>query len=566
MSPTRVAKRRSGRKTYRVGPPKGVRTTRDPYDDPPDLLYDLVNGYIPDLPGQSGAYWRPGFTLLNGGNAIYTDPFDRPFRGQGIYTHAMLDGSTLNFIVLFGRLYRVNAALTSFENVTPVGPTIDPSPSTRVSFVSLNGQLVVSDGVNRPWVSTDPTASPLVGTYIDYDGLGSGWTSKPPFLYGGGIIFPLIQVNGVARGTDVSWTEPGSATIGLQQPDFDNNWTLATSNAGVIYAGVADNSGFYYFRGLSIGRATGVLGPDLASSATEDSVSFNVGAQAAQTIQQFGDSFYFCDAVGRPWRYTPGLPPVPIWEQMRAIVDDSAVAFQTTTAITATSAIEPTLNLWLVAIWSPNPSQQASPTELYAFDAKSGTYLGRWIIGPGIAIDCIGTFTDNAGRVTLIVLGSKLEGQAQRGYVWAMNSISAIPSFITTEAGVLITTEGGRPITTEGEFAVWKDNGEVPRLEAVTPRIGFDADTNLFVDQATIITGTDAPVSVSVGTSAMTETLEGIPEPSLSRDDTYRLVVGCEAFGRGPQVTIRALAAETQGSLQSVSVVAVESAAGWDDA
>ena len=48
-------------------------------------------------------------------------------------------------------------------------------------------------------------------------------------------------------------------------------------------------------------------------------------------------------------------------------------------------------------------------TQLFVFDAKSGTYMGRWVIGDGIAIDCIGTFTDNAGRVTLIVLGSKLD-------------------------------------------------------------------------------------------------------------------------------------------------------------
>lgn len=564
MSPTRTAKRRaSSRQRYTVGPFKGVRTTRDPYDDPPDLLYDLVNGYIPDMPGKSGVYWRPGFVLLNGGNPIYTSA--TPFRGQGGDSHPALDGSTINFIAMGGHLFRVDATLSSFTDVTPVGVTIDPAITTRVSFISLIGNLVVSDGVNRPWVATNLTATPITGTYIDYDGAGVSWSSKPPFLYGGGIVYPLIQVNGVPRGADISWTEPGSVTIGLQQPNYDNNWTLSSSNSSIVNAGAGTNSAFYYFRGLSIGSATGVLGPDLASSATEDSVSFNVGAQAAQTIQQFGDSFYFCDALGRPWRFTPGSPPVPIWEQMRAIVDDATLAFQTTTAITATSAIEPTLNIWLVGIWSPNPSQQAPVTELYAFDAKSGTYMGRWIIGAGIAIDCITTFTDNAGRVTLIVMGSKDAAPATNGYVWSFNSLSSIPSFLTTEAGVLITTEGGRDITTEGQFAIWKDNDMVPMLKAVTPRIGYDPDTNLFVDMATVITGTDAPVSVAVGSSAMAETVEGTPEPSLSRDDTFRLVVGCEAFGRGPQLTVQSLAAETQGSLQSVSIVAVESAAGWDD-
>lgn len=563
-SRTRRSSPPSGPTTYTVGPFKGVRTTTDPFDDPPDLLVNLQNGYIPDPAGGSGVYGRPGFNLLNGGVPIYTNA--SPFRGQGVYSHPALDGSTTNFIVMGGRLFRVNATLTTFDDVTPVGVTIDPSVTTRVTFVSLIGNLVVSDGVNRPWLATNLASTPITGTYIDYDGTGVAWSSKPPFLYGGAIFFPLIQVNGIARGTDLSWCEPGQPTIGYQQSTFDNNWTLETASSGEIFAGRGTNTALYYWRGLSIGSATGPVGPNLASTATEDAIAFNVGTQSPQTIQQFGNAFFFCDAIGRPWRFVPGQAPEPIWYQMRGIVSQQTVGFPTTTALVATSVIEPTLNLWLVGIWSPTPSTQAQVTQLFAFDAHTGTYMGFWNIGLGTAIDYIGSFTDSAGRVTLVVLGSKDQAPATNGYVWSFNSLSGTPEFLTTEAGLLLTTEGGADLTTEGLPAVWKDNGIVPTISATTGRMGYDADVVMNIDRATVITLNAGPVRVAIQTSATVNTVEGIPEPSASQDGTFRLVVGCDAFGRGPQLTVNPLTADDQWSLQATSVRVVPSMAGPEDA
>jgi hypothetical protein len=563
-SRTRRASTRTGRSTYTAGPFKGVRDTTDPYDDPPDLLVEAVNTYIPDPQGGSGVYARPGFQLLNGGAAIYANA--TPFRGQGIYTHTQLDGSTISFIAMGGRLFRANDTYTTFTDVTPVGITIDSALNTRVDFISLIGNLEISDGVNRPWIASNLTSTPITGTYIDYDGVGGSWSSKKPFLYGGSIFHPLKQVNGIGRGVDFSWCEPGQPTVGFQQANYDDNWTLTNSNAGIIYAGAGTNSGFFYWRAGSIGTANGPVGPTLASSATEDSVAFNVGTQAAQTIQQFGNSFFFCDAIGRPWRFVPGTPPEPIWLQMRAQVSQSTVGNPATTSIVATSVIEPTLNLYLVGIWSPTPSTQTPVTRLYVFDARTGTYLGYWVLGPGIGIDCIGSFTDAGGRVTIIVLGSKAASPATNGYVWAFNSVATVPQDLTTENSILLTTEDGVVLTTEGEAQSWLDNGQIPTISATTGRFGYEADTVHNVDSGTIITLTDAPVRVSIQTSAVASTVEGIPEPSASQDGTYRLPLGCDIVGRGPQVTVSPLSADEQWSLQSVSLVTVASMAGAEDA
>ena len=557
MSPTASRTARTGRSQFLSGPWKRVLTTTDPFDDAPDTLIDQRNRYIPDPKGGSGTYARPGFAPLNGGEPIYTTT--DPFTGQAIYSHPMLDGSTVNFLVIGGHLFRVDQTLSVFTDVTPVDVTIDGSVTTRVFFASIIGQLVVTDGVNRPWIGSDLTSTPITGTYIDYDGAGGSWTAYgAPAFYGGSIFFILNQVNSVSRRTDIAWCEPGQPDIGYQQTDYDNNWTLETSSAGVLYALQGTNTALYYWRELSIGAVTGTVGPDLASTATEDAISFNVGSQAAQTIQQFGNAFYFCDAIGRPWLFQPGNPPTPIWYQMRAIVDRSQIAFPTVTRVVATSVLEPTLNLFLVAIWSPSPGVQATPTEMYCFDANSGTYLGRWDVANNTPIECVGTVADAAGRVMMLVL-------TEGGYAWSFNSLAAIPEFLATNDGDILATNDGTMLTTNGQPAVWTDGDVEPNRLVTTGRFNYAADTVLTVDRATVITLSDTPVRVEIQTASTANSVEGIPSPSASQDDTCRLVCGCDIQGRGPQVTVTPLGSDTQHVVQQIALVAVPSSATeWD--
>jgi len=103
--------------------------------------------------------------------------------------------------------------------VTPVGVTIDAGITVRVYFASLIGTLMVTDGVNRPWIATNLTSTPITGTYIDYDGIGGSWTTiGAPKIYGGAAFVILNAVNGVSRRTDISWSNPGTLSIGWQQP------------------------------------------------------------------------------------------------------------------------------------------------------------------------------------------------------------------------------------------------------------------------------------------------------------------------------------------------------------
>lgn len=557
------------RTTLRSGPWKGVRNTVDPFDDDPSLLYTARNIYIPDLDNGSGTYQRPGFSLLNSGNAIYSSA--SPFRAAGGYTHVALDQTAYNFVVEGGHLFRVDQTLTSFTDVTPVGITIDSSITTRVKFVSLAGVLVVNDRVNPPWIATNLASTPITGTYIDFDGLGTDWAAQDITVYSGAIVVLQKTLDGIAAQTDIAWSAPGDPATGYQQLTFDYRWTLEQTGSAPIFAIHGTNVGLYYWRQRSIGLATGALGPDFQTSHTDDAIADNVGTEAPQAIIGFTDRIFFTDQIGRPYMLPLGGTPQPIWLQMRTEVDSAAVSYQATTAIVSTAAFEPTLNLYLVAIWSPQATSQAPCTEWFAFDAASGVYLGPWNVtsatGGQTSVEAMCTFGDNTGRSVLMVFGSKDTAPATGGFVWSFNALLGTPDILETEGGVLLVCEDlTTRLTTEGQDAVWLDNGVLPNISITTARLGYSGDFVWNIDQATVITGTSSPVTVTVQTPTTAGAVEGTPTPSASQDGTYRCVVGCDAQGRGTQVVVSPTQGEAQWSAQQVTLVAVPSLAGPEDA
>lgn len=559
------------RNTLRTGPWPRVYNTRDPFDPTgPEPLRDARNIYIPAPEERSGIYARPGFDLLNNGNAVHTSA--TPFKGQGCYTHFALDGTSYNFVVFGGKLYREDPATELFTDVTPVGVTIDSATTTRVGFNSLGGVMAVSDGVNRPWVASNLSSTPITGTYIDFDGAGTAWVAYgPPCVWGGAGFFILVSVNGVGARIDIVWTEPNDWTTGYQQADFDNRWTLEQTGTTPIFGLAPTNVALNYFRQRSIGSIAGTVGIDLATTATHDAVSNNVGTEAPWTIVLFGDFIFFCDVIGRPWMFANGSPPKPIWHQLRAVVDDSTTGFPGVTARVAVAAFDPTLNQYCVAIWSPNPASSASPTEWHVFDADTGNYAGRGSIGPvvpGVSVDFMGSFLDDQGRGQLIVLGSATSA-GTTGYVWGMSPLVAEPATIVLEDLMTILTDESTPgveITTEGTAATWQDDNDLPVITATTDRLGYSEELNWKFDELTVLTGNDTPITVTVTTPNASDVVAGTPTPNASADGINRTVFGLDAFGRGLEVTVSPTTAESQWSLHRVTVVGVPNPAGQDDA
>ncbi|MBU6501212.1 hypothetical protein KGQ33_05335, partial [Patescibacteria group bacterium] len=154
------------------GPWTGVIDTTDPLDDQPDKLVNASNGYLVDPNVANGFYQRTGFTQEPG-------PPSNDGARTALYSFAQADGTHLYFMAVRGKLYRCSGLnFVTQTDVTPVGVTMaaddgtGTNVTTRYYMTQLGGDLVFSDGVNRPWVGTNLSATPITGTYIDADGAG----------------------------------------------------------------------------------------------------------------------------------------------------------------------------------------------------------------------------------------------------------------------------------------------------------------------------------------------------------------------------------------------------------
>lgn len=538
------------------GPWRGVRTTTDPFDDPLDLLYDACNLYLPDPQNQSGAFQRPGMALCNNGAAVTTS--GSPFRGQGAFSHTSLSDVVTTFVIFNGTMYRAAPDFSTFTDVSPVGITIDPTVTTRVYGTSFEDQLIVTDGVNPPWLASDLTATPITGTPIDFDGMGTAWAVFGPFtIYGGSAFAILASVGGVAARTDITWSAPGDAATGYEQDPYDFRWTLEQTATDPLFAIQGTNAALLYWRQYAIGSISGTPGPDLAGAATHDNVSNNVGTQAPQNVVLYGDTVYFTDAQGRPYRLQPDSDPEPIWLQLRQIAD-ALIASPGVAKLIGTAAFDPTLGLYVVAPWSGQPAVNAPAFTAYAFQATTGVYFGRYQIVDGAQLETLATVTDATGRGALLALGSLAAPSpntvAASGYVWLMNPLSGVATLLTTEDGITLTTEDGMfDLATEGTAAGWLDGVEVPVLTATTNRLGYSATLLRQIDRVTALVGTIDPVTVSTLTTAVGTEVEGTPTPVTTQDGVNRLIIGTSGVvGRGVQVTVQPDTVSGQWSIQQI--------------
>jgi hypothetical protein len=565
----------------RVGPWRRVSTTgKDPYDDSSDTLHDAYNGYIPDPRNGSGFFYRPGFVLSNGGTQLAATA---NMRGQGVINHIAQDGTAYNFIVFGGKVYRADAQFVLFVDVTPVGVTISSTATAKVYGTSFGSQLVITDGVNKPWIASNLGSTPITGTYIQFNAGNQAWaTFGPPRIYGGSMFFILSHVNSTYARTDIVWSAPGDASVGYQQATYDFRWSLIQTSTDPLYALAATNTQLYYFREHSIGSISGAVGPSLQANATHDALPEGLGTVFPQCVVQFGQVVYFVDQMGRPWRLE-SLQPTPIYLQMRGIIEESPIGYPTVNALVASAAYEPYLNLYLVAPFSTNTFLQSPPVQAYAFDVPTAAYDGRWQIAASdasdedpdlsIQIDCMGNFADPSGRQVLVVVGSLLSqdetSPAASGYVWQLNSNVSQGIAITTEALLVITTEAtpALGLATEGTTANWAD-GENPPYRAIqTSRIGYAEDRILRVDRVTALVGSEDVLTISADSSAVRQEIECVPTPNPSFDGVNRAVGGFDGMmGRGVSVTVSPRTAFDQASIQSVAIQGSLANAAPDDA
>jgi hypothetical protein len=560
----------SVREVHSSGPFKGVRNTTDPFDDTPDFLLDAVNMYIPDAAQGSGIYQRPGFALTNAGVQIGGPNH----QGQCIYHHTALDGTEYRFTVVSGKIYRASSDISTYTDVTPVGVTIDGSQSTRVFALSFADKLIISDGVNRPWMGTNLSATPITGTQIQYDVGNSLWAAQHMTVYSGALVFVVKSIAGVYTQIRLAWSAPNDPTQGyfntVDGVAVDYTWDLVQTGTTPIYAICGTNVALLYWRDDSIGALAGPIGPDFRNSSTHDAIDLKIGTRSPATIALYGNTVFFCDTEGRPQMLPLGERVKPIWLNMRSIVESSRTDVPQATQAVACAALYPSLNLYLVASWSPSPTIKLPPNTIHVFDTLTGQYIGRWLIGSGVNVEAIGILKDQNGEPQLIVIGTQVASITNGfgGYVWRL---------------------------TNPHENVWTDNGVLPSVQAQTQRLGFAVDVVRYADKATAIVGSASPVAISaltpealsqsyitdtltseLGDTLVTETgdtlcAEGTAQAtatpySFSLDGTYRVTWGLDIAGRGFLLTLTPTDPTSQWRLHQVELTTVASMAPPEEA
>ncbi|HXJ66624.1 MAG TPA: hypothetical protein VNN79_22930, partial [Actinomycetota bacterium] len=161
-----------------------MRDVIDPYSVPPTYLNRARNIYLPEIGSGVGAYARPGWRLTN--QSTQLSGGDAGHYGQGIVTARTADGTAYNFFVAGGRLYRSNAAIDTYTDVTPGGVTIDAVSQTFLTPYS--NRMIVNDQVNVPWVA-DVLGGAVTGTKIQYNNAFAGGGVGNWRAYGPAVIY-----------------------------------------------------------------------------------------------------------------------------------------------------------------------------------------------------------------------------------------------------------------------------------------------------------------------------------------------------------------------------------------
>lgn len=549
MTPRRRTGRRAkaaanARQVLAAGPWVGVKDSPDPYDDEPNQLVGATNCYIPDPEGGSGLYARPGMLLLNGSNQLGSG-----YQGQCVYGE-IYSGTVYNFAFCNGKVYRVSTAFGTFTDVTPSGPTI--STSARIKAIQFAGTLVVTDGVNTPWIGTNLSSTPITGTNINVDGSSTAFAANDVTVWGGSLVFMCSTApagSSLVSGVAAVWSEPNQPTVGYIQSGYTDYWNLIQDGTQPVNCIKGTNVGLYYWRASSIGLLPGPSPYNVTTTSTTDAIATNVGSQSPRSVRQYADYLYFVDSFGKPYRFPLGgrISDDPnestwLWLNMRGAVQAATTTYPVVTGQMATAEIEQNLGLYIVAIWSPTPSAGTWPTNAYAFDARTGQYVGPWQIGTGFNIEQLGTLVDGNKMPYLCSLGSKTvtSSSGQGGYLWRLTN----------------TGEG-----------VWKDNSVVPVITATTQRLGYQAGVTWNADRLRFVALSQAQVAVTVTTPYGSAAAQASPTPAASNDATYVGVCGLNVrAARGMEFTLTPQTADSQWSLQRIEVEAVAQQARPEDA
>lgn len=292
----------------------GMDDTLDPVTQP----FWLDDCYVEHATRSSRIVLRGGWKRA--GTTIMT-PNDAGYENRAlVHEYTKANGTVIRVAITGGKVYSLSATLVPTEELSvaqlaAASVTISTTPQ-MIFAVNFAGNMVVTDGVNTPWM---------------WDGTSGGGVtelSNAPVVFGAPTVHAakLFFIKNTDRGTIV-WSEENAANTGYEAGGYNNAWTLSQTGSQTLSGIVGSNEGLYYGRYNSIGLIRGSITTDFTTTATHDAVSDGIGffdpvkspvtpaLTSPRHLVFYGGYIWFFDQMFRMWRLPLGGKPEPLWRQ-----------------------------------------------------------------------------------------------------------------------------------------------------------------------------------------------------------------------------------------------------------
>ena len=476
----------------------GMRDSKDPSAASSRKASYLLNVFPVLSEYGGGLEGRPGYSQIG---ATLTG------RAQLIFQFSKLNGSEYTVVISGGKFYVYNwGTNTLVETLTAAqlaGAAISLHASAKVSAVIFADQMVISDGVNTPWMWDGTT------------GAGMTKLTNAPVAYGQPTVYyaKLFFIKNAER-TTIVWSEENLANTGYEAGGYNNAWTLGQTDQESLYAIFGTNSALYYWRANSMGSITGAVTNDFRSTGTQDGISQSIGTTSPWSVLFHNDAFFFIDAQGHPQRYVlgAGMQYPPIWHDAKETTARlSAIKFSNIRAL-----YRPAEDVVQIP-YTPIGVDENNLSLLYGSD--TGEFLAVWQYATNVAEIAL---VKNGAGALVVIHGTEdakffVHGSHDAGTYWS-------------DAGVKIThTIWGAPLLWDPREEKYFSRLDTSfRLESNLTNIGFS-----FVTPDSTVSGLN-PGTVTGGLSLWGVAIWGVSVWSTGSVEVH-LTIGLENRGRWGQ-------------------------------
>ena len=201
---------------------------------------------------------------------------------QGLYHFEELDGTIHIVAICNGDLYEYDDGTDSWSVTDLAAEGLTISSSAKVDFANSRGRLIVTDGVNTPFMwdgstFTELTAAPIAeGVTVYYDK----------------VFFFAIP----SQRNSFEWSEEGDPTTGYDAKGF--SWEFAQTDAGRVVALAALNELFNVLKQDSISSVRGAVNQNFQTDAVREGVSETEGLIGRRGVTILDGNPYFVSQRG----------------------------------------------------------------------------------------------------------------------------------------------------------------------------------------------------------------------------------------------------------------------------